>query len=60
MAAANRWLAGTPLEDWRRRNVDVLADRLMDETAQLFDERLNAVRNNQRDQPLTAPRVSRL
>ena len=33
MAAANRWLKGTPLEDWRRRHVDVLADRLMEEAA---------------------------
>lgn len=61
MAAANRWLKGTPLEDWRRRNVDVLADRLMEETARLFDERLNAVRRRgERGRPLTAPRVSRL
>ena len=44
MAAANRWLKGTSLEDWRRRNVDVLADRLMAETARLFEERLEAVR----------------
>lgn len=60
MAAANRWLKGTPLEDWRRRNVDVLADRLMEETAQLFDERLRALRDRERDQSVIAPRVSRL
>lgn len=60
MAAANRWLKGTPLEDWRRRNVDVLADRLMEETAQLFDERLRAVRDAQQAASLNVPRVSRL
>lgn len=60
MAAANRWLRGTPLEDWRRRNVDVLADRLMEETVQLFDERLQAVRDAQQAAPLNVPRVSRL
>lgn len=60
MAAANRWLKGTPLEDWRRRNVDVLADRLMEETVQLFDERLQAVRDAQQAAPLSGPRVSRL
>ena len=41
---------GTPLEDWRRRNVDVLADRLMAETARLFDERLSAaLRRSERE-----------
>jgi trans-AT polyketide synthase/acyltransferase/oxidoreductase domain-containing protein len=41
MAAANRWLKGTPLENWRTRNVDRLADRLMEEAAALFTERLH-------------------
>lgn len=40
MGAANRWLKGTPLEDWRARHVDVLADRLMQEAAAVMAERL--------------------
>jgi trans-AT polyketide synthase, acyltransferase and oxidoreductase domains len=60
MAAANRWLKGTPLEDWRQRNVDVLADRLMQEAAQLFDAQLRALRERERDAGVSAPRVSRL
>ena len=68
MAAANRWLKGTPLEDWRRRHVDGLADRLMEEAAQLFDERLRALGERDasvreagvRDEGVSAPRVSRL
>lgn len=63
MAAANRWLKGTPLEDWRRRHVDVLADRLMEEAAQLFDERLRALGERDAgvsDAGVSAPRASRL
>lgn len=43
MGAANRWLKGTALEDWRARHVDVLADRLMTEAAVLMAERLAAL-----------------
>ena len=44
MGAANRWLKGTELEDWRARHVDLLADRLMSEAAQVFEARLEALR----------------
>ncbi len=39
MAACNRWLAGTPLADWRLRHVDVLADRLLEGAVQVLTER---------------------
>lgn len=29
MGAFNRWVEGTPLQDWRRRHVDDIAERLM-------------------------------
>ncbi len=60
MAAANRWLKGTPLEDWRRRNVDVLADRLMQETVQIFERRTRALRPADSTPGVIPPRVSRL
>lgn len=43
MGAANRWLAGTDLEDWRRRHVDTLAERLMEGAVEVFERRLAAV-----------------
>jgi trans-AT polyketide synthase/acyltransferase/oxidoreductase domain-containing protein len=43
MAAANSWLRGTDLEDWRARHVDVLAERLMREAAAIYRERLMAL-----------------
>ena len=49
MGALNRWLKGTPLEDWRRRHVDVLADRLMAEAARIFEDRLVALLDRNRD-----------
>lgn len=42
MGAANRWLAGTPLADWRARHPDILAERLMGEAAGVFASRLAA------------------
>ena len=43
MGAANRWLKGSVLEDWRARHVDTLADRLMTEASSLFADRLRAL-----------------
>ncbi|HEY7147645.1 MAG TPA: ACP S-malonyltransferase [Streptosporangiaceae bacterium] len=43
MGAFNRWVRGTELEDWRRRDVDVIAERLMTATAELLGERLTAM-----------------
>lgn len=42
MGAFNRFVKGTELEDWRNRHVDVIAERLMQATAQILVERLAA------------------
>lgn len=40
MGACNRWLAGSDLADWRARHADEVADRLMDEAARLYEDRM--------------------
>lgn len=42
LGALNQWLKGSELEDWRHRNVDTLAKRLLSETADLYNDRLKA------------------
>ncbi|GAA2267771.1 ACP S-malonyltransferase [Kitasatospora cystarginea] len=43
MGAFNRFVAGTELADWRRRHVDVIADRLMAGAAEVLTDRLLAM-----------------
>lgn len=43
MGAFNRWVKGTDLQDWRRRDVDVIAERLMTGAADLLRARLGEV-----------------
>ncbi|WP_446040214.1 ACP S-malonyltransferase [Streptomyces sp. SID1121] len=43
MGAFNRYVAGSELADWRRRHVDVIADRLMTGAASLLTDRTNAM-----------------
>lgn len=38
MGSFNTWVEGTPLESWRTRRVDVIAEHLMRETAALLDQ----------------------
>ena len=52
MGAANRWLKGSVLEDWRARHVDTLADWLMTEASLLFADRLRALTNWNNDDPV--------
>ncbi|MFB7089596.1 enoyl-CoA hydratase/isomerase [Streptomyces sp. NPDC056296] len=42
LGAFNTWVRGTELEPWRGRRVDVIAERLLWETAALLSERLAA------------------
>lgn len=42
LGAFNTWVRGTDLEPWRGRRVDVIAERLLRETAALLTERLAA------------------
>lgn len=39
--AFNQWVMGSDLQPWRQRHVDVMAQRLMDETASLLSRRVS-------------------
>ncbi|MGA1868032.1 MAG: ACP S-malonyltransferase [bacterium] len=39
LGAFNQWIRGTGLESWRNRHVDEIAEKLMNETASLLNER---------------------
>ena len=41
LGAFNQWVKGTDLENWRNRHVDEIGVKIMNETAELFKERLN-------------------
>nr|WIF20041.1 DisD427 [Sorangium cellulosum] len=43
MGAFNQWVRDTDLESWRSRHVDVIAERLMQASADLLDHRLRAL-----------------
>ena len=40
LGAFNQWVKGTPLESWRRRHVDVIADRIMEGAAEVLSRQL--------------------
>lgn len=46
LGSFNQWVKGTELEDWRNRHVDVIADKLMVETANLLNHRFKELGNN--------------
>lgn len=39
LGAFNQWVKGTALENWRNRHVDVIAEKIMHETAELLTRR---------------------
>jgi trans-AT polyketide synthase/acyltransferase/oxidoreductase domain-containing protein len=41
LGSFNQWVRGTALESWKERHVDEIALKLMHETAELLDQRLN-------------------
>ncbi|MDM5176110.1 ACP S-malonyltransferase [Massilia sp. DJPM01] len=43
LGAFNQWVRGTALEDWRKRHVDAIGVKLMDETATLLTTRFAAL-----------------
>lgn len=45
LGAFNQWVKGTPLENWRNRHVDELADKLMNSTAEILRERLREMQD---------------
>jgi trans-AT polyketide synthase/acyltransferase/oxidoreductase domain-containing protein len=41
LGAFNQWVRGSELESWRKRHVDQIAEKLMQETADLLNSRIN-------------------
>jgi len=60
LGAFNRWVQGTDLQSWRKRHVDVIAERLMHATAALLSERFRALYDMQHEAKVSvqAARVS--
>jgi trans-AT polyketide synthase/acyltransferase/oxidoreductase domain-containing protein len=42
VGAFNQWVAGTPLEGWRKRHVDTIADHMMQSCADYMNRRLGS------------------
>jgi len=40
LGAFNQWVKGTDLEDWRNRHVDEIGKKLMEETAEILNQRI--------------------
>jgi trans-AT polyketide synthase/acyltransferase/oxidoreductase domain-containing protein len=49
LGAFNQWVRDTPLQSWRNRHVDEIAERLMQATAVLLGERLAALGGTRAD-----------
>jgi trans-AT polyketide synthase, acyltransferase and oxidoreductase domains len=43
MGAFDQWIKGTPLENWRNRHVDAIAKKLMQEAADLLNQRFESL-----------------
>jgi trans-AT polyketide synthase/acyltransferase/oxidoreductase domain-containing protein len=43
MGAFNQWVKGTPIETWRKRHVDQIGVKIMDETAALINDRIRSL-----------------
>lgn len=41
LGSFNQWIKGTPLENWRKRNIDTIARKLLSETAILFNKKIS-------------------
>ncbi len=46
LGAFNRWVKGTPMENWKNRHVDEIALKLMKETASLLNKRVSMLTKN--------------
>lgn len=46
LGAFNQWVKGTPLESWRNRHVDQIAEKLMQATAELLNQRFEHFTQN--------------
>lgn len=43
LGAFNQWVAGTELQSWHHRHVDVIAERLLEQTADLLSRRITTM-----------------
>lgn len=43
LGAFNQWVKGTPLENWRNRHVDEIAEKMITETAELLNRRFQSM-----------------
>ncbi|EGD48843.1 malonyl CoA-acyl carrier protein transacylase [Ruminiclostridium papyrosolvens DSM 2782] len=43
LGAFNQWVKGTPLENWRNRHVDQIGEKLMNDTAELLNQRVGSI-----------------
>jgi trans-AT polyketide synthase/acyltransferase/oxidoreductase domain-containing protein len=43
LGSFNQWVKGTPLEDWRNRHVDEIGLKLLNETAEVLNQRFAAL-----------------
>lgn len=46
LGAFNQWVKGSEMEDWRNRNVDKIAIKILDDTATLLNNRFRLLMNN--------------
>lgn len=43
MGAFNQWVKGTTLENWKNRHVEMVAEKIMDNTAKVLSQRFRAI-----------------
>jgi trans-AT polyketide synthase/acyltransferase/oxidoreductase domain-containing protein len=47
LGSFNRWYQGTPLEKWRNRHVDEIAEALINGAAEILNQRIRQYQNGQ-------------
>ncbi|MBN3526383.1 ACP S-malonyltransferase [Paenibacillus apiarius] len=45
LGAFNQWVKGSDLEDWRKRHVDVIGKKLMNDTAEILQKRFSKLKD---------------
>ena len=51
LGAFNQWVKGTELESWQKRHVDVIAEKLMNGTAEYLDKQMQRFGMSHRSKP---------
>lgn len=55
LGAFNQWVKGTPWENWRERHVAAMGEKLMEETAEIFNRRLAMLEDNMQQTSSSLP-----